>query len=149
VNFLLDTNVVSEWVRPKPDPNVVAWLAATTEDTVRLSVITIAELERGIRLLPDGARRERLERWLAGDLLERFEGRLLDVTADVAREWGRISASARKAGRPIGVVDAFFAATARVGELTLVTRNDAHFRDTGVDLLNPWLPAGPKTRSHE
>lgn len=140
MNFLLDTNVVSEWVRPKPEPNVVAWLAAASEDTVHLSVITIAELERGIQLLPKGARRERLERWLNGDLLERFEGRLLDVTAEVAREWGRISASAQQAGRPIGVVDAFFAATARVGELTLVTRNDAHFRHIGIDVLNPWLP---------
>ncbi len=138
MNYLLDTNVVSEWVRPKPDPRVVAWLAAANEDAVHLSVITIAELERGIELLPKGARRERLTRWVAGELLQRFEGRLLDVTADVAREWGRISARAQKAGRPIGVVDAFFAATARVGELTLVTRNDAHFLDAGIDVLNPW-----------
>jgi hypothetical protein len=138
VSYLLDTNVVSEWARPRPEPRVVAWLACVDEDTVHLSVITVAELQCGIELLPPGPKRERLARWLAGDLLDRFEGRLLDVTRDVAREWGMISAEAQNAGRPMGVVDAFFAATARVRGLTLVTRNDAHFRHAGIELLNPW-----------
>ena len=140
MNFLLDTNVVSEWVRPRPEPRVVAWLADADEDRVFLSVITLAEIQRGVDLLPAGRKRDRLAAWAAGDLLERFEGRLLDVTPEVAREWGAVSARAQRAGRKLGLMDAFFAATARVHGLTLVTRNEEDFAAAGVDLLNPWRP---------
>ena len=140
MNFLLDTNVVSEWVRPRPEPRVVAWLADADEDRVFLSVITLAEIQRGVDLLPAGRKRERLAAWAAGDLPERFEGRLLDVTREVAREWGAVSARAQRAGRKLGLMDGFFAATARVHGLTLVTRNEEDFAATGVDLLNPWRP---------
>ena len=140
MNFLLDTNVVSEWVRPRPEPRVVAWLADADEDRVFLSVITLAEIQRGVDLLPAGRKRDRLAAWAAGDLLERFEGRLLDVTREVAREWGAVSALAQRAGRKLGLMDGFFAATARVHGLTLVTRNEEDFAATGVDLLNPWRP---------
>src|SRR5438093_1415845 len=73
VTFLLDTNVVSEWVKPEPDPNVVAWLADVDEDRVFLSVVTFAEISRGVELMPAGRRRERLAAWLAAELPARFE----------------------------------------------------------------------------
>jgi predicted nucleic acid-binding protein len=136
--YLLDTNVVSEWARPSPEPSVIRWLAEVDEDRVFLSVVTLAELEQGVRLLPEGDKRERLAQWLAGDLLDRFQGRILDVTPDIAREWGEVSAVRQRAGRPIGALDAFFAATTRMHDLTLVTRNDRDFEGTGVRLLNPW-----------
>jgi predicted nucleic acid-binding protein len=138
VNFLLDTNVVSEWVRPRPEPRVVAWLANVDEDRVFLSVITLAELQLGIQSLPAGVKRARLLAWLDDELLQRFESRVIVVSAAVAREWGTVSALARRAGRPIGAMDAFVAATARVHGLALATRNDADFRDAGVELVNPW-----------
>ena len=138
MNYLLDTNVVSEWSKPRPHPKVVRWLADIDEDRVFLSVVTLAELERGIALLVDGAKRTRLAAWLSGDLRDRFEGRVLDVTPDIAREWGRVSAERQRAGRPIGALDACFAATSRVRALTLVTRNDSDFADSGIQLLNPW-----------
>jgi predicted nucleic acid-binding protein len=136
--YLLDTNVVSEWARPSPEPSVIRWLAEVDEDRVFLSVVTLAELEKGVRLLPEGDKRERLAQWLAGDLLDRFQGRILDVTPDIGREWGEVSAVRQRAGRPIGALDAFFAATTRMHDLTLVTRNDRDFEGTGVRLLNPW-----------
>lgn len=138
MNFLLDTNVVSEWARPRPEPRVVAWLADVDEDRVFLSVITLAELQHGIESLPVGAKRDRLHAWLDEDLLERFESRLIDVTPAVARDWGTVRVLAQRAAKPIGAMDAFFAATARVQGLTLVTRNDADFAAVGVELLNPW-----------
>lgn len=138
MNFLLDTNVVSEWARPRPEPRLVAWLADVDEDRVFLSVITLAELQRGIESLPVGAKRDRLLAWLDEDLLERFESRMIDVTPGVARDWGAVCVLAHRAGKHIGAMDAFLAATARVQGLTLVTRNDADYRAVGVELLNPW-----------
>jgi predicted nucleic acid-binding protein len=138
VNYLLDTNVVSEWARPKPEPRVVQWLADVDEDRVFLTVMTVAELQRGVSLLPAGKKRDRLAAWLAAGLLHRFEGRLLGVTLDIARAWGEICAQAQRVGKPLSVIDGFFAATARVHTLTLVTRNDADFESAGIDVINPW-----------
>src|SRR5215210_1866149 len=79
VNYLLDTNVVSEWTKPRPDPGVTDWLADADEDRVYLSVVTLAELRHGVERLADGARKARLDRWLTDELLLRFEGRVLAI----------------------------------------------------------------------
>ena len=138
MTFLLDTNVVSEWTKPKPNPNLTAWLASVDEDRTFLSVITIAEIKFGIERLKPGKRRFDLESWLQGDLAARFEGRLLPVTAPVAEAWGKITAARAASGRCIPIMDGFIAATATVFELTLVTRNTADFENTPAPLLNPW-----------
>jgi hypothetical protein len=138
VNYLLDTNVVSEWAKLRPEPRVVQWLADADEDRVFLSVITIAELQRGIDLLAAGPKRNKLDAWLAGDVLTRFDGRILDVTREVARRWGALCADAQRKGHILGAMDALFAATAAVHGLTLVTRNRSDFEATGIALLDPW-----------
>jgi predicted nucleic acid-binding protein len=138
VTYLLDTNVISELIRPRPEPLVVGWLADVDEDRVFLSVVTLAELEKGVRLLADGQKRQRLEQWLENDLAQRFEGRVLDITPEIARQWGSVTAARQRAGRPMAMLDAFLVATALQRAFTLVTRNDRDFADTGVDVLNPW-----------
>jgi toxin FitB len=138
MTFLLDTNVVSEWAKPQPNPDVVAWLAEVDEDRTFISVITLAELRSGIASLATGRRRDRLETWLAHDLLTRFEGRMLPIDAAVADSWGRITASAKTTGRSIHAMDAFLAATAHVHQLTLVTRNVSDFQGAGTPILCPW-----------
>ncbi len=138
MRFLLDTNVVSEWVKPQPAPGVVTWLADADEDQLFISVITIAELRHGIERLAQGRRRQRLGEWLDVELLERFADRVLAIDAAVANAWGVIVAERERKGRPIGAVDAFVAATARVHELTLVTRNVADFGSSVTSLVNPW-----------
>jgi toxin FitB len=138
VNFLLDTNVVSEWTKPRPDTGVVAWLAEADEDRVFISVITVAELRRGIESLPAGARRERLEAWLTEQVPLRFEERLLAVDAETANIWGRVMARGQAAGCPPGTMDAFIAATTLRHDMTLVTRNVLDFETLGVRLVNPW-----------
>lgn len=140
MSFLLDTNVVSEWVKPQPNPHVVAWLAGVDEDRVFLSVASLAEIRQGIELLPLGKRRDRLFGWLTGDLIARFEGRILDIDRRISEAWGIVMARGQKAGLIVHVMDAFFAATAEVHELTLVTRNVQHFLKLGTRLLNPWQP---------
>jgi predicted nucleic acid-binding protein len=85
VSFLIDTNVVSEWVRPRPDTKVVAWFAETDEDRVFLSVVTLAELRRGVARLPESRRRNRLDEWLRHELPLRFEGRVLAIDGHCRR----------------------------------------------------------------
>lgn len=141
MSFLLDTNVVSEWVRPRPDAGVVAWLADVDEDRVHLSVASLAEIRHGIERLPEGRRRDRLARWLGEDLPTRFEGRILDVDREVADAWGGMLARGQRTSRPLSVIDACFAATAEQHGLTLVTRNLSDFAKLGIDLLDPWNSA--------
>lgn len=138
MTYLLDTNVVSEWVKPHPHPRVVAWLHDVDEEQVFLSVATLAEIRRGIELLPSGKRRDSLASWLTGDLPSRFEGRVLDIDGPIAESWGKVMAYSQKTGRHVGAMDAFFAATAVVHRLTLVTRNIRDFEGLGIGLLNPW-----------
>jgi predicted nucleic acid-binding protein len=138
VSYLLDTNVVSEWMKTRPHPGVVRWLAEVDEDRVFLSVVAFAELRFGIERLPHGARRRRLDAWLAGEMPVRFEGRVLDVDIGVADAWGRIVARAQAAGRPVSAMDALMAATAERHDLVLVTRNISDFERLGVNILNPW-----------
>lgn len=138
MSFLLDTNVVSEWVKARPDSNVIAWLADVSEDDVFMSVISFAELRRGVELLPAGQRRDDLGRWVADDLTERFSGRILPVDRSVADRWGRVVARSQRSGRALSAMDAFFAATAESHDLTLATRNVRDFEGLGVSLLNPW-----------
>ena len=138
MSYLLDTNVVSEWVRPSPDPGVVAWLDEVDEDRVFLSVVTIAELRHGIERLPPGARRERLAAWLDEELPRRFEARILPIDEAVANAWGRIVARGEASGRPMHAMDAFLAALAETHDLTLVTRNAADFSLLRQPVENPW-----------
>jgi len=138
VNFLLDTNVLSEVQRPAPDLKVLGWLDAVDEDRVFISVASIAELRRGIALMNDGRRRDALAAWLANDLPARFGERMLPIDRAVAEHWGDLMAQSRRGGAALSVMDGFFAATVLAKDLTLVTRNVKDFASFGVPLLNPW-----------
>jgi toxin FitB len=141
VNFLLDTNVVSEWVKPRPDRGVVSWLAETDEDRVFISVVTLAELRYGAERMAAGNRRRRIEEWLRSELLLRFEGRVIMVGTAISNTWGQVVAHSEAAGRPIGAMDALIAATVKVHGLTLVTRNISDFESTVKAIVNPWTGA--------
>jgi predicted nucleic acid-binding protein len=138
VSFLLDTNVVSEWIKPRPNPGVVAWIADVDEDRVFLSVVTLAQLRYGIERLAPGQRRTRLGDWLEDELPLRFEGRILNIHLAVADTCGRLVARAEAMGRPTEAMDAFIAATAEVHGLTVVTRNISDFQSLAKNVLDPW-----------
>jgi predicted nucleic acid-binding protein len=138
VSFLLDTNVVSEWVKPHPEPKVAAWLAALDEDTAFISVMSFAEIARGIELLPRGQRRQSLADWLGDDLPNRFDGRIIGIDLRIASAWGRLMVHARSRGASLGAIDGFIAASADVFGLTLATRNTRDFASFDIPLLNPW-----------
>jgi predicted nucleic acid-binding protein len=138
MKYLLDTNAVSEWVKAAPDAGLVAFTGAAAEEELFLSVVTLAELQFGVEKLPAGQRRKKLESWLVNDLPERFEGRILLLDSDAAAEWGRVMAMGQRAGRPMGEMDAWIAASARLHELIVVTRNESDFESAGCETLNPW-----------
>ncbi len=139
MSFLLDTNVVSEWVKPRPDPGVAAWLADADEDSIFISVVTLAELRHGVQRLGSGRRRTKLDEWLRFELPSRFEGRILPIDSAVAERWGQVVALSDGVGRPIGAMDAVLAATAQVFSLSVVTRNVGDFDAVLQDLVNPWI----------
>jgi predicted nucleic acid-binding protein len=138
MTFLLDTNVVSDWKKPQPNPGLAEWLARVDEESVFLSVVTFAELRHGIERLPSSKRRSRLDEWLRIDLPLRFEQRFLPVDGVVADAWGRLVARQEARGRAIQAMDALIAATAEAHALTLVTRNASDFEGAVKSVVNPW-----------
>ena len=139
VRYLLDTNVLTEPAKPRPDPNVVTWLQAQSPLDLAVSVLTFGEVQKGVSLLAAGARRDALESWLRTDLPRQFMERLLPVDGSVALEWGRLTAEGRKTGRELPVIDGLLLATCAVHGLTLVTRNERDCGHRGIPILNPWV----------
>ena len=136
--FLLDTNVLSEFSRARvPDQHVDRWLKTIAEESLFASVLTFAEIRRGIELLPSGKRRNQLEQWQE-EVGVSFETRLLPVTKSIADRWAVLSAQAQRRGTPLANIDGLIAATALEHDLTLATRNVKDFTDLGVTIFNPW-----------
>jgi predicted nucleic acid-binding protein len=137
VNYLIDTNVISE-VRKggKCDPNVAAWWESVDDADIYLSVLVLGEIRKGVeRARPnDPAQAQALEKWLT-TVAESFAERILPVDQAVADEWGRMSAK-----RPVSTVDALLAASAKVHAMTLATRNVSDVADLGADFINPFEP---------
>lgn len=138
MNYLLDTNVVSELVSKQPNPRVLEWVDSIDPACLFLSVITIGEIQKGISRLDESPRRNDLEVWLKHDLLIRFVDHILELDAEIMLAWGRLTAYLEKSGTPMPAVDSLLAATASELGLTLVTRNTADFAAAGIRLLNPW-----------
>jgi toxin FitB len=136
--YLLDTNCVSELVRPKPNPRVVEWVDSTDEGLLYLSVLTLGEIRKGVAALPHGKRRTLLEVWLERDLQTRFAGRIVPIDAAIADRWGSIAAMAKQKENALPVIDGLLAATALPHNLTIVSRNSSHFQPSQVRVLNPW-----------
>jgi hypothetical protein len=116
----------------------VTWLREQSALDLAISVLTLGEIRKGVALLPQGARRTALERWLSTDLPRQFLGRVLPIDEPVAEAWGRLAAAGRQQGRELPVIDGLLLATAAVHGLTLATRDEADCADRGVPVLNPW-----------
>ena len=136
--YLLDTNVVSEAIKPQPADHVVAWLAAQPSASIYLSVLTLGAIEQGIVRSPNPRRAERLARWLEDELQPRFHGRILPLYAPVMKTWGQITGHALLRGQPVSYAASLLAATAITHGLNLVTRNTRDVEALPVPTLNPW-----------
>lgn len=138
MKILLDTNVLSEVTRPAPDARVLQWLDGLDEDRSFISVISIAEIRRGVALMDEGRKREALAEWLTRDLPQRFDQRVLPVDEPVALAWGDLLGLAKRRGRGLSSMDGLIAATAIAQDLTLATRNTRDFEGFGIELFDPW-----------
>lgn len=138
MNYLLDTNVISELVARQPNPQVAAWVDGLAPSSVYLSVITIGEIRKGIEKLPPSPRKDALATWLEDDLLLRFQGRIAPVTTAVMLRWGELVGRLELQGRTVAAIDSLIAAIALDGDFTLATRNEQDFQGTGVRIINPW-----------
>jgi tRNA(fMet)-specific endonuclease VapC len=138
MNYLLDTNVISELISKQQDKKVLEWVDRLDPNTVFLSVITIGEIRKGIEKLSPSKRRDRVKEWLETDLLLRFQGRILEISTEVMLIWGELTGRLEKEGRRITAMDSLIAAIALQGNYRLVTRNEHDFQAMGVTIINPW-----------
>jgi predicted nucleic acid-binding protein len=136
VSFLVDTNIFSELAKPKPAPQVAAWLREN-EPNLYVSTITIGELRRGVERLPDGVRKTKLRNWLIS-ICECMKGRVLGFNTSTAHVWGQMKAKWDSAGVVIPTLDSQIAAIAKKHGLVVVTRNTSDYSRTGVKVLNPF-----------
>jgi len=135
MSYLIDTNVLSELVRPKPNPAVLAWFRDVPDDSLYISVLTIGEIRKGVESVAAVARREKLRVWLEHTLPDWFQERILDIDEPVAERWGRLLA---EVNRPVPAIDSLLAATALHHDLRMVTRNVQDFTLPDVEVINPW-----------
>ena len=138
MKYLIDTCLISEGLRPRPDSGATAWMEACDRDRQYLSVLTLGELQKGLEKLGSTRRRDVLQAWLDRDVAEQFSCRILPVDSEVAVTWGSMQASLERAGKPIPSLDGLICATALTHNLVVVTQNTRDFESTGVQLLNPW-----------
>lgn len=137
--IVLDTNVVSESLRPQPAPEVVEWIASTEADGLLITSITADEVLSGVEKMPSGRRRAELEAGVE-ELLDTYAERVLDFDLPAARIHARMWAARRSAGRPLPLADGMIASLCRREEASLATRNVRDFEGLGIRLVNPWEP---------
>lgn len=136
--ILLDTNLVSEPLKPNADPAVLAWINAQAVETLYLSTISLAELRFGIAALPDDKRKENLRRSLDQRVMPVFGDRILPFSIEAADAYAELRACARAAGKAIATVDGYIAAIAIAHKLTVATRDTSPFEAAGLNVINPW-----------
>ena len=139
MNYLLDTCVISELVKTKPDPRVVQWVRSQDEENLFLSVITIGEIQKGISKLPDSRKKkQQLQDWLSNELQVRFKDRILEIAVGTAQVWGEVLGACEKKGVTLPAIDSLIASQGIFHKMTIVTRNISDLGPSGVSLFNPW-----------
>lgn len=137
--WLLDTNILSEIRRPKPEPKVTSFIAAQPLESLYISTVTFAEIRFGIELLTDAVRRSELNNWLLRKVRPMFEQRVLEITEDIMLKWRLLVEEGRKAGHTFSQPDLIIAATAQHHDITVVTRDTSEYAKARVPVFNPWI----------
>ena len=139
MRYLLDTCVISEIIKPKPNKNVISWLTNQDESKLFLSVLTFGEIEKGIEKAPDKVRKKKLKLWVEEDLKQRFEGRVLPIDLKTTTQWGTLQGKSEQAGKPMSAIDGLIAVSGLVNNCVVVTRNTLDMEQSTVELFNPWV----------
>ena len=137
--YLLDTCILSEYIRKQPEMKVIQWLDLQLEDSLFISAMSIGEIKKGIVKIESSQpqKSKKLNDWLSS-LVERFEPRIIALDRQILIQWGELCGNFEKSGRKLPVIDSLIASTAIANELTLVTRNEGDFNDIEFSLYNPW-----------
>jgi len=138
MNYLLDTCIISEVIRPKPSKNVIGWLREQDENNLYISVLTLGEIHKGIEKIQDINRKRKIHLWVEQDLRDRFRDRILPINTHVAMIWGQIQGQAEQSGRGMPTIDGLIAATGLAYNMVVVTRNVSDMKASGVALHDPW-----------
>ncbi len=139
MKYLLDTCVIEELIRLRPNPDVIAFVDSLEHEDIFLSVITVGEITKGIHLLNDQNRKRELEDWLRDFFLVRFDGHILPLDTAIFMRWGELAANMERLGLPPAPsIDSLIAATALTHQMVLVTMNEDDFDATGLEIVNPW-----------
>lgn len=135
MSYLLDTNVLSELTRTKPNPNVLTWFTQIPSEALYLSVLTLGEIRKGLEKIQEQKRREKIRLWLEHELPDWFEARILPIDRFVAERWGNLQ---HEMNRPLPAIDSLLAATALHYHLHLVTHNTVDFQYPELQVIDPW-----------
>ena len=136
--IVVDTNVISEIMRPQPSPEVLSWLNAQDSSQLFITTVTLAEVGYGLRILPDGQRRWQLHSRFEQFIAQAFEERVLDFTASAARAYAEIMGHRKEVGHPMSLPDGQIASIAHIHGFAVATRNIKDFEDCGIELINPF-----------
>lgn len=136
MSYLLDTNVICEFVHLKPNVDVMQWLKGLPNETLHISVLTLGEIRKGVEQMKDMKRKQQIKLWLESDLPAWFENRILPIDKQVADRWGRLQFQVK---RTLPAIDSLLAATALHYDLCLVTRNVKDFNGLSLEVFNPWI----------
>ena len=141
MKYLLDTNIVSEFVSKKPNQKVLDYVNSLDENDIYLSVITIGEIRFGIEKLNREHQTKKIEmltNWLDNDLMQRFEGRIVDIDKKTMLKWGEINGQLQKMGKPMPIMDSLIASSCLAKEFVLITRNTKDFYSFEMEMINPF-----------
>ncbi|CAB1062392.1 VapC toxin protein [Olavius sp. associated proteobacterium Delta 1] len=138
MNYLLDTCVISEMIKPKPSSKVIKWLRSCRDESLFLSSLTVGEIQKGISKLPNSRKKNNLQEWMDKELIRRFDKRILGIDFKAAQKWGKIQASSELTGTKMPVIDSLIASIGIVHDMTVVTRDTGGMKNSGVRLFNPW-----------
>jgi len=141
LKYLLDTNIISEFVSKKPNQKVIDYVNSLDENDIYLSVITIGEIRFGIEKLDKENQKKKIKMlsdWLENDLIQRFNGRILDIDLDIMLKWGEVNAQLQKIGKPMPIMDSLIASSCLAKKLILITRNEKDFYNFEIEIVNPF-----------
>lgn len=138
MSYLLDTCLLSELPKSRPNVGVTSWVQEVEESLLFVSVLSLGKLRKGIGNLAEGRRKASIQRWFNHDVIARFHNRILTADLDTCLRWGELNAESKKMGRPHPAIDTLLASTALVHDLTIVTRNERDFAHFPLRIFNPW-----------
>ncbi|CAA6816195.1 MAG: Unknown protein [uncultured Sulfurovum sp.] len=138
MKYLLDTNIISEFISKQPNEKVLEFINSLDENDIYLSVITIGEIKFGIEKVKSQTKKDTLSKWLYNNLLERFENRIVMIDTDIMLKWGKVNQYLQSVGKPMPIMDSLIASSCLTKEFTLITRNEKDFYHFELKIINPF-----------